>query len=222
MPPCASSSSWSGLQHSLQVVPLQHSRLGRRPAGGPPLSIPCRRTSPPRAPGGSPSIAGRGPLRFPQRGGSHAPSLTPSWCCVCTPALAGSTTLRGLVNCQAAHTATAQHRSPRSRAQGKGESLTTAHAFQNLEVSTTGRIEDRSQAHTFPRSVTAWPPDSHKSAMRCVTCRGDGCGHRGVVPVPRVRWPGAEQGFHGGKASCCSRHVICQTTERIHAGARRT
>ena len=147
MPPCASSSSWSGLQHSLQVVPLQHSRLGRRPAGGPPLSIPCRRTSPPRAPGGSPSIAGRGPLRFPQRGGSHAPSLTPSWCCVCTPALAGSTTLRGLVNCQAAHTATAQHRSPRSRAQGKGESLTTAHVLSEPRSFDDGQDRSGSSPH---------------------------------------------------------------------------
>ena len=69
-------------------------------------------------------------------------------------------------------------------------------------------------AHTFPRSVTARSRGSHESAMRCVTCRGDGCGHRGVVPVPRVHWPGAEQGFHGGKATCCSGHVICQTTER--------
>ena len=126
-------------------------------------------------PGGPASIAGRCPRRMHRRGGSHAP-LTPSWCCVYTPALAGSTTLRGLVNCQAAHTATAQHRSPRSRAQGKGESLTTAHVLSEPRSFDDGQDRGSSPAHTFPRSVTARSRASHESAMRCVTCRGTGVG----------------------------------------------
>ena len=175
MPPCASSSSWSGLQHSLQVVPLHHSRLGRRPAGGPPLSIPCRRTPPPHGPGGPASIAGRCPRRMHRRGGSHAP-LTPSWCCVYTPALAGSTTLCGLVKGQAAqHCYGSAPYAPFTGSRQGGVSHDCARLSEPRSFDD-GQDRGSNPAHTFPRSVTARSRGSHESAKRCVTCRGTGVG----------------------------------------------
>ena len=123
---------------------------------------------------------------------------------------AGSTTLCGLVKGQAAHTATAQHRSPRSRAQGKGESLTTAHSFQNLEVSTTGRIEQDRSPHISLQCNGA----ATASLRLAVTCIGGRVWALRCGACPKAHWRGAEQGFHGGRVSCRCGHEISQTTER--------